>query len=267
MPTGLRALLVGLTVLVAYQGFRFGDDRFRPARNIPYDGRFTFVRLNYTTLPGGYFYGGLPAWAHGYPLAEQNLMHIMKEVSYLSPHVDEINSVRADDPELFRYPIAYVIEVDWWDMTEKEVANLRAYLLKGGFLIVDDFKVRGGYRRFGGRTMEAGGGGGLEAFENNMKRVLPEGRFVPLDPAQPIFHSFFEIRSLDNFPQAYIAGQPVFRGVFESNDPAKRIMVIENYNTDISQFWEWSGRGLRPFDDTNEAYKLGINYLIYGMTH
>ena len=76
-----------------------------------------------------------------------------------------------------------------------------------------------------------------------------------------------EIKSLDNFPQAYIAGQPVFRGLFEDNDPRKRLMVIENYNTDISQFWEWSGRGLRPFDDTNEAYKLGINYLIYGMTH
>ena len=59
----------------------------------------------------------------------------------------------------------------------------------------------------------------------------------------------------------------LFRGMFEDNDPRKRLMVIENYNTDISQFWEWSGRGFRPFDDTNEAYKLGINYLIYGMTH
>jgi hypothetical protein len=274
VKAGLRSPLVAAALLALTTAlpaqvprFRGYEDRFRPGPNIPYDGRFTFVRLNYTTLPGGYFYGGLPAWAHGYPIAEQNLMRIMNEVSYLRPHIDEINSLRADDPELFHYPLAYVIEVDWWDMTEKEVTNLRAYLKKGGFLIVDDFKVRGAFGRFGGRGGDVGGGGGLEAFEGNMKRVFPEGRFVGLDPALPIFHAFFEIKSLDNFPQAYIAGQPVFRGLFEDNDPRKRLMVIENYNTDISQFWEWSGRGLRPFDDTNEAYKLGINYLIYGMRH
>jgi len=271
LPTVAALLLVAsMTALAQRFGFGGPRDSVRPIPNAPYDGRFTFVRLNYTTLPGGYFYGGLPAWAHGYPIAEQNLMRIMNEVSYLAPHIDEINSVRADDPELFRYPIAYVIEVDWWDMTEGEVTNLRAYLQKGGFLIVDDFKVRGGVGRFGRRSAgdgDGGGGGGLEAFEANMRRVLPEGRFVDLDPAQPVFHSFFEIKSIDDFPQAYIAGRPVFRGLFEDNDPAKRLMVVVNYNTDVSQYWEWSGRGLRPFDDTNEAYKLGVNYLIYGLTH
>ena len=44
-------------------------------------------------------------------------------------------------------------------------------------------------------------------------------------------------------------------------------MMIVNYNTDISQYWEWSGRGFRPIDETNEAYKLGVNYIIYGLTH
>ena len=75
------------------------------------------------------------------------------------------------------------------------------------------------------------------------------------------------IRSLELIPQAYIAGRPIFRGVFEDNNPAKRLQMMVNYNTDVSQFWEWSGRGLRPVDDTNEAYKLGVNYLIYGLTH
>ena len=63
------------------------------------------------------------------------------------------------------------------------------------------------------------------------------------------------------------AGRPIFRGLFEDNDPRKRLQMIVNYNTDISQFWEWSGRGLRPVDETNEAYKLGVNYIMYGMTH
>jgi hypothetical protein len=56
----------------------------------------------------------------------------------------------------------------------------------------------------------------------------------------------------------------VFRGLFEDNDLRKRLQILVNYNTDVSQFWEWSGTGLRPIDDTNEAYKLGVNYLIYG---
>ena len=66
--------------------------------------------------------------------------------------------------------------------------------------------------------------------------------------------------------QAYIGGTPVFRGVYEDNDPSKRLMMIIDYNTDVSQFWEWSGTGLRPVDDTNEAYKIGVNYIIYGLT-
>ena len=74
-------------------------------------------------------------------------------------------------------------------------------------------------------------------------------------------------RHLGNFPQAYNSGPPIFRGLYEDNDPKKRLMMVVNYNTDISQYWEWSGRGLRPFDETNEAYKLGVNYIVYGMTH
>ena len=55
--------------------------------------------------------------------------------------------------------------------------------------------------------------------------------------------------------------------MFVLEDPKKRLIAVINYNTDISQYWEWSGRGLRPFDETNEAYKLGVNYVVYGLTH
>src|SRR2546421_12433981 len=83
---------------------QFGGPRgpFREYPNVSYDGRFTFVRMKYTTAPNGYWYGGWPAWGHGYPIAEQNLMNIMNEVSYLGPHVDDINVLTLDDPELFR---------------------------------------------------------------------------------------------------------------------------------------------------------------------
>ena len=255
----LRVLAVaGVATLVAGAALaQFGGarGRFFVQRNISYDGRFTFVRLNYTTAPGGYFYRGEPAWYHGYPIAEQNLMRIMNEVSFLGAHTEEINTLSLDDPELSSYPVAYIIEPDWWAMTDAEAVALREYLQKGGFLIVDDFKGQ----RFRG-------GGGWETFERHMKRALPEGKFVDLDISHPIFHSFFEIKSLD-IPQAYVGGQPIFRGLFEENDPGKRLQIIVNFNTDISQFWEWSGRGLRPIDQTNEAYKLGVNAIIYGLTH
>jgi hypothetical protein len=252
------AVLLCMAVVAAAQRRRsfYGWDE--TVRNIPYDGRFTFARVRYTPAPGGNWAGGRPSWVHGYPLAEQNLMQIMKEVSLLDVHADDMNVVTLDDPELFKYPIAYIIEVGWWTLTEIEVAALRAYLQKGGFLIVDDFKVEG-WRGLPG--------GGWQPFEDNVRRVLPGVRFFEMSPEDPIFHSFFEITTLDDFPQAYTDGRAVFRGVYEDNDPRKRLMMIINYNTDISQYWEWSGRGLRPFDDTNEAYKLGVNYLIYGMTH
>ena len=247
----ITAAAVALTLASAAAAFA----QLRIPPNVPYDGRFAFVRVKYETAPGGYWWRGQPSWSHGYPLAEQNLMKIMNEVSFLNAH-EEINTLALDDPALFKYPVAYIIEVSWWTLTDTQAAALRTYMQKGGFVIVDDFKATGDF-----------GSPGWEPFERNMQRVLPGARFVEMQASHPIFHCFFEIETLANFPQAYNAGPPVFRGVYEDNDPAKRLQMIVNYNTDISQYWEWSGRGLRPFDETNEAYKLGVNYIIYGLTH
>jgi len=253
--------LAGATAAFAQREFfGYGYGRVPAIHNIAYDGQFAFVRIKYETAPGGYWAGGRPSWVHGYPIAEQNLMRIMTDMTYLAPHVDDINVLTLDDPEIFKYPLIYIIEVGWWTLTDVEAAALRAYIQKGGFVIVDDFKV------LGWRGMDSGG---WEPFAANMNRVFPGVRFFEMETTHPIFHSFFEITNekLDNFPQAYNSGRPIFRGVYDDNDPAKRLLMIVNYNTDISQFWEWSGRGLRPVDDTNEAYKLGVNYLMYGMTH
>jgi len=258
MGVATLAVLLSLAAPAAQRRFFYGWDE--TVKNVPYDARFTFVRVRYRPTPGGYWAGGQPSWVHGFPLAEQNLMRIMKEISLLDAHVEDINVVTLDDPQLFQYPIAYLIEVGWWAPTPQEAGALRAYLKKGGFLIVDDFKPEG-WRGLPG--------GGWEPFAAAMHRVLPDARFFDMDLDDRIFHSFFEIpaKLLADFPQAYNYGRPVFRGIYEDNDPQKRLMVIINYNTDVSQFWEWSGRGLRPFDDTNDAYKLAVNYLIYGLTH
>ena len=257
-------LVVGTMLVVALLAAASAAQRrayygaYEPAGNRPYDGRFAFVRVRYRSAPGGNWAG--PAWAHGYPVAEQNLLRIMLDISLLDSDVEAINVITLDDPELFRYPIAYITEVGWWTLTDEEAAGLRAYLQKGGFLIVDDFKPEGWRGLYGG---------GWEPFAAAMRRVLPDARFFDLGPDAPIFHTFFEIPAalLDDFPQAYNFGRPVFRGIYEDNDPRKRLLVMVNYNTDVSQYWEWSGYGIRPFGDTSDAYKLGVNYLIYGMTH
>jgi hypothetical protein len=267
MLVGMSSRVAGITalaLLVAGLAFaqRGGFDAFERALGGPvaspgpaYDGRFAFVRLTYDTLPGGYWYRGQPAWSHGYPTSEMNLLEILGTVSTVSLQ-HETKTLSLEDPEIFNYPLLYIIEVSWWRMTDKEGRNLRAFLDKGGFVIVDDFK-----------TSEWRGGRGWAQFADNMSRVVPEAKFVDLDVSHPIFRQFFSIKSLDIFPQAYNAGQPIFRGLYEDNDPSKRLRMFICYNTDISQFWEWSGRGLRPIDDTNEAYKLGVNAIVYGLTH
>ncbi len=263
----MRARVVVATVLLLVaavvhgQRGRFGAlDRalggsVPTSTNLPYDGGFAFVRVTYETLPGGYWYRGQPAWSHGYPRSEENLMQILETVTSVPGH-RQTNTLSLDDPEIFKYPLLYIIEVSWWQITDAEARNLRTFLDKGGFVIVDDFK-----------TAAWRGGRGWAQFEDNMRRVMPEARFLDLDISHPIFNEFFEIKSLDIFPQAYNAGRPIFRGLFVDNDPARRLQMFVNYNTDISQFWEWSGRGLRPIDQTNEAYKLGVNAIIYGLTH
>ncbi len=220
--------------------------------NVAYDGRFTFVRLRFEPLSRWGGRGGRGRnlqWDHDYPRAEQHLMKILSELTAIKPYLDGGNIMAMDDPDLFKYPVAYVSEPGFWTLTEAETMTLRNYLQKGGFLIFDDFAGSQWYN-----------------FEEKMRMVLPQGVLVELDPSSPIFNSFFEIKSLDHY-HPYQGLQSVYYGIFEDNDPAKRLMVIVNYNNDIGDYWEYSDTGFVPIALTNEAYKLGVNYIVYAMTH
>jgi hypothetical protein len=211
--------------------------------NVPYDGQFTFVRIRYNVVTRS-------GWEFDYPAMERNLMTMMTELTTLAAHVRGSNVLTLDDPDLMRYPIAYLSEPGYWVPTEAEVLGLRNYLAKGGFLIVDDFMRREWIN-----------------FERQIKRVLPGAIIHDLDVSQSIFHAFFDIKSLDmSYPHDPNL-KAVFRGIFEGNDPNRRIMVIINYNNDIGDYMEWSGAGWWPVNISNDAYKLAMNYLIYGMTH
>ena len=258
------ALTTGLVIVLAGAAFAQGGGFFRrgpidvPIDNAPpYDGRFTFARLKYTTGPGGYYFrGGLPAWAHGYLSAiqghrsESSLTKILDSVTNMRPHTDGTRVVDVADPELFDYPIVYATEPGFMALDDKDVRTLHDYITKGGFIIFDDF--RGPYD--------------WENFTESMRRVLPGEQPIELALTHPIFHSFFEIGTLD-FHQAYDRGKPAFYGYFAKNDQSQPLQMIVNFNNDVSEYWEFSDTGFAPIDLSNEAYKLGVNYVIYAMTH
>lgn len=221
--------------------------------NLPYNGDFTFVRIRFSSggggFGGGFGRGGAP-WAHDFPYADNNFVKILDEVTGLDPNVNGSNVIDADDPDLMRYPIAYLSEPGRWSPTRGDVDNLGAYLRKGGFLILDDFRGEREWAR-------------VEAIFN---AILPDLRFAELDLENPIFHSFFDVESLDFRPPTFQQYQPRFMGIYEGNDPSRRLMVIANFNNDIGDYWEYSDMGYYPVDLSNEAYKVGVNYVIYALT-
>ena len=227
-----------------------GNVNYDPGnQRIKYDGRWAFVRLRYQTGMGG---RGGPQWAHDWPWGEQHFMQILDGVTNLDARKDETNILTLDDPELFKYPIAYMAEPGYWTVNDKEAESFRNYLLKGGFAIFDDFHWDD-----------------WPYFQQAMLKVLPDAKFIDLTPEHPIYHTFFEINSFDSVHNYYDQAnnaRPIFRAIFEDNDPKKRMLCMINYNTDISEFWEWSPSGFKPISESNEAYQIGVNWIIYGMT-
>jgi hypothetical protein len=219
--------------------------------NVPYDGRLTWVRIRYT-MPdfGGGFRGGRDQpWSHDYPRGERHFTKIISELSTTRVRIDASNIMALDDPQLGKYPIALMAEPGFWRPTDAEVVGLRNYLTKGGFIIFDDFA--------GEHWMN---------FETQMQKVLPKLRAIEMNLQHPIFDSFYRIKSLEYYHPYYRGYKSVFYGYFEDNDPKKRLLAIVNYNNDMSEYWEFSDTGMFPLDMSNEAYKIGVNYVIYALT-
>ena len=218
-----------------------------------YDGRFAFTRVRYgppVDSRGGRFRRE-PTWAHDFPRAEFNFQKILSELTFVPTVMNQGNVVTLDDPALTRFPIAYMSEPGFWTMNDAEVAGLRNYLKKGGFIIFDDFR-----------------GNHISNLEFQMRRVYPEAPFRKLDATHPIFHSFFEINALDPRSGYYAdAGDTEWLGIYEDNDPRKRLMAIANNNHDLGELWEYSDTGYVPVNLSNEAYKFGVNYVMYALTH
>ncbi|HMV52070.1 MAG TPA: DUF4159 domain-containing protein [Blastocatellia bacterium] len=225
-------------------------------------GRFTFVRVRFDTSQFAQYYGynnvlgdGGPPWSHDYPVAGRHLMKIMSELSKIDATQDINEPILSfDDPMLFKFPFAYLCEVGFMNLNDAEIAGMREYLKRGGFLLVDDFR----------RPNE------FANFQYNVKRAFPELELKKLDASHPIFNCFFSIKA-DEVKPVYGGGyvsnvtlNPEFWGL---EDETGRLMMIVNYNYDVSDYWQFSDNAFRPIEETNEAYKFGVNYIIYALTH
>src|SRR5262245_54814101 len=242
------AVVAGLLLVDTVRAQRAGGyDLGSYTGNVRYDGKFVFVRMSYST-----FGRGQQAWAHDYPWGERHFMTTLTALSNVDAHVNDSSIMSFGGPEMFKFPVIYLCEPGYWQLSEQDALSLRNYLLKGGFLIVDDFA-----RQWWGN------------FEFQMTKVFPEGEWKELTAEHDIFHSFYEIPALDLVPAAYnLGGPPAYYGLFEGNDIKKRMYVRVNYQQDISEFWEADATGLKLIDEArNQAFKLGINEFIYGITH
>jgi hypothetical protein len=245
---GRRALalcLVTLAVvapLVLSAQFRY--------RNPAYDAHFVFSRIQYGSGLVGFGRFGGGAWAHDYPSADVYLTEVLDDLTRMRVRAGQSNVLDLDDPALFENPIIYVSEPGFRGLADSEAARLREYLLKGGFVIFDDFE----------------GPAQWQNMADQMARALPERRFVEIGVDHPIFHAFFNVNALD-VPHPSVNVQPVFYAMFENDDPRDRMIALANYNSDLAEYWEWSARDVFPPEITSGAYELGVNYIVYGMTH
>jgi len=166
--------------------------------------------------------------------------------------------VDLDGDDIFNYPFVYAVEVGQWYLSEAQAAKLREYLLRGGFLMVDDF--HGTYE--------------WEVFMASMSRVFPDRPVVDIENQDAIFHVLYDLDERVQVPglAALYNGVtyeqdgivPRWRAIY---DDKGRIMVAICHNMDLGDAWEWADDPGYPEKYASLAYRIGINYIIYSMTH
>ena len=238
--------------------------------NIPYDGRPMLARIRFPAVaepagcqdPDGLGDGG---WSHDYPMSIQGMMKAATNVTSMEAPVDSFVTVMSvTDPMFMQYPIAMVTEPGCWNPTGAEVTALRTYVQKGGFLLLDDLT----YSDATAAHMELT----IARLEQWMQRVLPAGKFVPVPASDPIFQSFFAIDPADvPGAGATATGGAQLYGIYRDNDPTKGLMVVATYHGVLGHHWRWVdgvGSGLGEGDTpSGKAYRLGLNILVYGLSH
>jgi len=215
---------------------------------------FDFARLVYTFNPYG---RGNGDWSTDYPEAEYFFSLGVSRLSRLDMGNEGV-FVRLDDDMLFNYPWLYAVEVGNWLLDDYDAGRLREYLLRGGFLMVDDFH---------GTVQWAG-------FIDSMSRVFPDRPIVDIEDAHEILHVVYDVDERIQIPglvvimnrMAYESDGrvPHWRGVYDDDG---RLMVLINHNMDLGDAWEHADDPRYPQEMSTLALHFAVNYTIYAMTH
>ena len=256
---GCVIVLLGSPLLQCLQQWRRGrvEEEEVP---IPSDAKeeteYYFARLAYQSGPYGRRWGG-QAWMTDSPAADRHFLQGVRRLTNIHARSME-KYVRPLDDDLFDYPWIYAVEVGHWYLNPEEAARMREYLLRGGFLMVDDF--HGTYE--------------WAQFLESMQRVFPDRPIVEIELSDAVFHVLYEVDQKIQIPgiQYLRSGRlyeqdgitPHWRGIY---DDKGRLMVVINFNMDLGDAWEWADYPEYPERWTALAYRFGINYIIYSMTH
>jgi len=221
-------------------------------------GEFTFVRVMYDSphSPYNQWFGG--AWRVDYPEADENFTEGIHAWASTNLRLARPVQLKPTDPRLFNYPFAYIVEPGHMELTEVDAAALREYLMRGGFLMLDDFHGETEWQHARGQ----------------IHMILPEYEIKDLPLNHPIFHSYFDVDQVVQVPgvAALVNGvtyekggvTPHYMGV-ENKDG--RLMVFLTRNCDLGDAWEWINDPRYPAQFGFMAYKVGMNVIVYAMSH
>jgi hypothetical protein len=254
-------------------GLRFEGHDEGPASTFPERGEFHFIRMEYTDLPRfhrGYGFGsrngmGTGWWLVDWPDADEHFTRGVERLTRIAAGAPL--HMRLTDNRIFDHPWIYATQTGWWGLSDTETARLREYLLRGGFLVVDD--------------MWGPGNEQWQVFTETMNRVFPGRPITDISDRDSVMHVLYDIEEKD---RSFIPGtrhlrlgpggsvivqqpfgtSPAWRGIY---DESNRMVVAVNFNTDIGDAWEYADAPEYPEHMTTLAYRYGINYLIYAMTH
>ena len=272
-------LAVGIAVLSALyaaqrnlpQNFREypGDEYHNGQIPLPLDfaekTEWVFARLMFPSIPDARFRHagwdwtkGHSSWTNDYPRADRHFLQAVRRLTRLDVRSVE-QPVNLDDRnEVFNYPWLYAVFVGEWELTDSQAKVLREYLLRGGFLMCDDF--------WGTRDWSV--------FENSMKRIFPERPVVEITDTDSIFHTVYDLDNRYQVPGEWAirTGVPYrndgyaahWRGIY---DDKNRLMVALSFNSDLGDSWEWADDAGYPEEYSALGIRIGVNYIVYSITH
>ena len=223
-------------------------------------GEYTFVRMIYESPYRGYGrgYGG-GTWTTDYPEADNNFIVGLREWAGTNLNIaPRPEALEIMDDRIYDYPLLYVVEPGFMELSNEQAAKLREYINRGGFIFLDDFW--GEYE--------------WENVQEQLKKVLPDSEMKELSLTHPIFHSYLDIEEIVQVPNVYNAMRgvtsekggvtPYYMGI---ENKQGRLVVFISRNSDLGDAWEWINDSRYPVKYGLPAYKVGINVVIYAMSH